>query len=60
MFVCLRTACLISVLVSVPCPDAAAGAGSNETQGGQPDGVGRHWSQEEEEDSGFPIFLCRG
>lgn len=41
--------------------DAAAGAGSAETKGGQPDGSGRHRPQEEEEVSGFSIlFLCGG
>lgn len=41
--------------------DAAAGAGSTETKGGQPDGSGCHRPQEEEEVSGFSIlFLCGG
>lgn len=55
---CFCAVCLMSILVSVCCPDAAAGACSVETQGGQLNSSGCHWSQEEEEDSGFSIFLC--
>lgn len=41
--------------------DAAAGASSAETKGGQPDGSGCHRPQEEEEVSGFSIlFFCGG
>lgn len=39
-------------------PDAAAGAGSDETEGGQPDGSGSHRPQEEEEDYGLSFVLC--